>query len=64
MNDTPCESWGDWRERSFKTIGTGAWIGMCGACRSDDCWIAYLAWEIELGIKLNASEHHKVTKRA
>lgn len=51
----PCMAQPDRTE--MKTIG----LGECPSCRTFDCWLHYLRWEVRGGMKLNAAHHHLVT---
>lgn len=51
----PCATQPDRTE--MKTIG----LGECSSCRTFDCWLHYLRWEVRTGMTLNKAQHHLVT---
>ena len=55
LGGVPCMKYPE--DGEFKTIGLSA----CPFCRTHDCWLHYLRWEVKAGVKLNVSYHHLVT---
>lgn len=41
---------------SYKMIG----YTPCSVCKTNDCWLGYLEWEVRSGIDLNRGSHHLV----